>query len=341
MGIHYCTREDVKASLDAAETARTNAQVDRLIERASRAVEGLCHRRFHPERATRVFDWPADRLGPSWRLWLGEDELLSLDTITSDGVDITAGTFLEPQRSGPPYSRLDIDMAGDGAYTYGQRTISITGVFGYCGDTQQVAELDGVVGSSDTTMTVDDASLIGVGSLLLLDSEYVQVTGRLMSDTGQTLAADLAPNPSGVVLTVQDGTEFAPDELILVDGERMRVVDTTPFGLVVQRAWDGSPLAAHATGATVYAARTLRIARGRAGTQTAAHAGGPVRAHVVPGPIRDLTIAETLVGLGREQSGYARTIGTGDIARSAPMTDLRDLRRQVFAQYGRVRTGAV
>src|SRR5690606_22447868 len=54
----YTTRETVKAALDYKETARNDAQVDRAIESASRAVEGLLHRRFYPETATRYFDWP-------------------------------------------------------------------------------------------------------------------------------------------------------------------------------------------------------------------------------------------------------------------------------------------
>jgi len=39
MGIWYATREQVKAALDAAETARNDAQVDRAIESGARSIE--------------------------------------------------------------------------------------------------------------------------------------------------------------------------------------------------------------------------------------------------------------------------------------------------------------
>lgn len=44
----YCTRQDVKRALDVHETARSNGQVDRAVEAASRTIEGVLHRRFYP-----------------------------------------------------------------------------------------------------------------------------------------------------------------------------------------------------------------------------------------------------------------------------------------------------
>lgn len=54
----YATREEVKSALDIKQTARNNDQVDRAIDSASRAVEGLLHRVFYPTFDTRYVDWP-------------------------------------------------------------------------------------------------------------------------------------------------------------------------------------------------------------------------------------------------------------------------------------------
>jgi hypothetical protein len=90
MGVWYCTREDVKSSLDSKESARNNGQVDRAIESASRAVEGLTHRRFYPETDTRYFDWPNAQYARPWRLWLDQHELVSVATLSSGGTTIAA-----------------------------------------------------------------------------------------------------------------------------------------------------------------------------------------------------------------------------------------------------------
>lgn len=346
MGINYCTREDIKHALDVNDTARTDAQIDRLTDAASRSVEALCHRRFYPDHGTRYFPWPDDQFGQSWRLWLGKDEVITVDTITTgdrtlDAVDY----FLEPQRSGPPYSRVELDLSGSAYFGGGatpQRDIAITGTFGYTADHHPVTELAGVIGSSDLHLTVVDGSQVGVGALLLIGDEYLAVTGRAMADTGQVLTTGTAASPAAVVLAVGDGMAFMPGEVILIDGERMLVVDVAPDAVIVKRAWDGSVLAAHDTAATVRASRTLRVTRGLLGTTPTSHAGTTVHLHEVPGPVRELAIAETLVGLAREQSGYARTIGSGEAVRNASGGDIRDLREQVYTSHGRkVRKAAI
>ena len=75
----YATREQVKRALDIAETARNNAQVDRAIAAASRSIEAQMHRRFYPWDGTRYFGFrPWNDGTSSWRLWLAEDDLVSV-----------------------------------------------------------------------------------------------------------------------------------------------------------------------------------------------------------------------------------------------------------------------
>ncbi len=151
----YCTREDVKTALDIKESARVNAQVDRALAGARDSVETLCNRKFYPQAATRVFDWPNYQRARPWRLWLNQHEAISVSALVSGGVTITAGQyFLEPANEGPPFTRIDLNRATVAAFTSAatpQHSVSVTGVFGYRADTAPAGALAAAL--TDTTGT--------------------------------------------------------------------------------------------------------------------------------------------------------------------------------------------
>ncbi|MFI0233157.1 hypothetical protein [Streptomyces sp. NPDC017086] len=339
----YATREEIKAELDVKETARSNARIDRALADATEAVHGQLHRRFYPIVATRYFDWPSAEYRPSWRLWLDDSELISLTSVSSGGVAIPlADVLLEPNRSGPPYTRLELSIgtsaAWGGGSTY-QRDIAITGLWGYRDDVTPVGATAEVLDATETSIDVDAATsaAVGVGSLLRIDAERVIVTGRQQLDTGQTLSGSGLTNiNNSVTVTVQNGAGFSAGETILIDGERMRVDDIAGNTLVVTRAWDGSTIAAHTAGAPIYAPRALTVERGALGTTAATHPlGASVSLWVPPGPVRQLTIAEALTDLLQGRSGYARTAGSGENERETFGRGLADLRARVYASHGR------
>lgn len=342
MGIWYCTREDVKSALDTKETARNNAQVDRAIESGSRGIEGMCHRRFYPELRTMTWDWPNRQHARSWRLWLDANELISITTMTSGGVVIPApARFLRPD-DGPPFNRVEIDLSSSSAFSAvgtHQRAITITGLYGHRNDEEPAGALASPVDSVAVTVAVTDSAAVGVGSILRVDAERMIVTGKRMLTTGQTLQAPVDAQNKTVTIPVVNGAAFAPDETILLDAERMQIVDITGNSLIVKRGWDGSVLASH-TGSTIYAPRTLTVQRGVLGTTAAAHlTAAPNVKHAVPGLVKQLAVAEALNATQQEQAGYARTIGPVG-GSSAPRTNatfsgLEMLRSQVFDAYGR------
>lgn len=343
----YCSREDVTAALDAAAAARVNAQVDRLIDAASRGIEALCSgRRFYPTKATRYVDWPTCD-GDSYRIYLDRDhELWSLTSVTSGGTTITE-YFLEPQASGPPYTRLEIDQSGTDvlnvAAGIGQRSIALTGVFGACADTALAGTLTAAVSSTTATTLTVSSGLVGTGALLLIDSEYAQVTGRALADTTVTISGNLTATKNNTSVGVSSAATFAVGEVITIDAERMLITDIAGSTLIVERGWSGSTLAAHSLGAAVYSPRTLTVSRGQCGTTAATHSNGAVvYVHTPPPLVRQLCIAETLNALAQEQSGYARTIGGGDFAREAGGRGLNGLRKQVQnAHAGGLRKNAI
>lgn len=343
----YCTREQVKRALDVKDAARSNTQIDRVIQSVARSIEGELHRRFYPEDATRYFDWPNFQYAYPWRIWFDQWELAAIPTsVTSGGtpIPLTACNF-EPVNSGPPYTYLELRR--DQTYSFGvgptpQRDVAITGTWGHSADTNPAGQLTAAVSSTTTTtVTVSDGSLVGVGDLLVIDAERMLVSNRASTDSGQTIISGLTTaNPGDNALTVTDGTQLHVDEVVQVDSERMLILDITGNVATVQRAWDGTVLATHTAGTAVYAFRTLTVLRGQLGTSAATHTSAAVASvHRVPPLVHDLAVAEAEDQLLQEISGYARTVKTqasdGRKSTAASVQALGDLRDRAVARYGR------
>lgn len=343
-GYWYATREEIKTELDVKETARSNARIDRAIEDASRRVDGLMHRTFAPVTATRYFDWPNYQYAYPWRLWLDQWELGAVPSaVTSGGVTIPlAACNFEPVNSGPPYTSLELRR--DQPYSFGvgstpQRDVAITGLWCYRNTEATAGALVEALDASETGIDVDGptAAAVGVGSILRIDSERVIVTDRQQLSTGQTLGGSgLTNQNNAVTVPVQSGTAFAAGETILIDSERMLIEDIAGNNLIVRRAWDGSTIAAHTVGATIYAPRTLVVTRGALGTTADIHGNAStIYRWIPPGGIRQLTIAEALTDLLQGRSAYARTAGAGENEREARGVGLADLRDSAVQAYGR------
>lgn len=339
----YATREDVKDALNVASTARSNGQIDRAIASASRSVEGLTHRKFYPQTGIRYFDWPERHLFKPWRLWLDDDEVITVDTLVAGGVTIPdTDYFLEPANTGPPFSHIEIDLASDSEFANvdtHQRAIEVTGVFGYTADEETIGELAANL-AADATATASvtfTTARIGVGNILRINDERMVITRRTMVDSTQNIGADLTASQSDVTVAVTDGTAFAEEAVLLIDSERMLVIDVAGNNLTVKRAWDGSVLAAHTTGADVFTLTGIELDRAQLGTTLAAHTSGdPITRHVVPGLVRELTIAEALNTVQQEQSGYARAMGAGETERILVAgRGLEDIRIEARRRYGR------
>lgn len=343
----YATIEEVRTATDVKAAAHAADRVKRVIDSASRSVEDLTNRLFYPLAETRYYDWPSrQQTGPSWVLELAAD-LLSLTSLTSGGDTISTGdVFLEPSRYGPPWRRIEIDLSTSASWKAGsshQRAIAVTGVWGYTAGTAAGSTLAEDLDASETGIDVASSASIGTGDTILVGSEYCLVTGRVMLDTGVDIAAggDLTASRADVSLACDTATGIpAVGETILIGSERMLVVDAAGTTLTVRRAYDGTTLAAHAAAESIYAPRTLTVERGALGTTAATHTtGDTVYRHAVPGPVRDLVVAEAIVRLGHEASGYASQVGGQDTDRRISFAALRDLRREIEETY-RVRRWA-
>lgn len=327
------TREDVRAALDAGDTPRNNRLVDAAIRAATTDVETLCRRSFRPTVATRYFPWPLpDRRSSTYRIWFDAHDLITATTVTTGDLTLTTDDYyLEPVNTGPPYTRLELNQGSASAsFDVGstfQRGISIAGLWGHSNVEETVGTLAAAItDTTGTTVTVSNAATVGVGDLLRVGAERLQVTDRGWAATGTTLAADLAALDSARSITVADGSTINPGEVLLIDSERVEVTDVVGDTVTAHRAVAGTVLAAHTNGATIYAARALTVERAAFGTTaSAASLAATVWRHVAPAEATELAKAKAVVRVVRQRAGYVPSAGSGSGAAAIPSDE--DLER--------------
>lgn len=348
MGIQYCTRGSVKAALDEAETARSNAQIDDAILSGARDVEGLCNRpeyAFAPVLATRYLEYPSTSRAPSWRLrFEGGHTLIEATAVTTDnGVTVLAADeYLFEPIDDPPYTEIQINRAGAGAFgssTTSQRSTAVTGIWGWSDNNVAIGELTATLAASPTATAALSwtTARFDVGDILLIDDERMVITERSFVDSTQNLQTSLTASEADVTVAVTDGTAFAVEEIILIDAERMRVIDIAGNSLIVKRAWDGSQLEEHAAPtADVYALTGVQLDRAVLGTTLSAHSAADVVYRWSPPPLlASLNRAYALNTLLQERSGYARVAGSGENAREFTGRGIAALEADVFRVFGR------
>lgn len=344
MGYWYTTREAVKNALGSKLTACDDSQVDEAIETGARSVETLCNRaHFHPWLGVRYFDWPAYTGGQAWELDLEEFPLVRLDSITAGGDALDVSTLiLEPRNLGPPYFTIAADTETGTTFGAGsggrQRRAAPLGLWGWSDTTAPAGLLAEALDASETGVDVTDSSRVGVGTLLEVGDEWMNVTGRDLLDTGQNTSGALGADDTDDAVGLSDGTLFAVGEELWVDSEAMLLVAKSGNTGTVRRAWNGTRLAAHLTGADLYAPRRLTVERAAAGTTGAEHdSAAPVGRWLVPGGVWSLNLAEAVAQVENEQAGYARTTGEGEGARETGGRQIVAKRAEVRNRYGRGR----
>ncbi len=336
----YATRGMLARAADTQPTAAAGRELDSLLASATRSVNSLLVRPFGmwPTVATYSFDFPSRPSSRSWRLWLAERTLISLTSATSAGNSVT---LLPYPLAGPPYTSLELDRAGSGVLGGGdssQGDVQVTGVWGYRNDEAAAGALTAGVNASVTALPVSAATAAAadVGDLLRVGAERVIVTGRTWVATGETVpVAGLAARNNDTSLAVASGAGFAPGETLLIGGERVIVQDVAGNTLLISRA-AGTQLEAHASGAAIYASRSLEVERGALGTTAATHLNGDAVMRWLPDPLAtELCLAEALNTGAQRLSAYARTAGTGEAQQEMIGRALADIRRDARRALGR------
>lgn len=352
----YANREQVRRALDVQQSAYADTILDRKLQAASGAVDRLCMRKFYPLTTTYNWDWPNYQYAYPWRLWLDQRELAGPPTLVESGPFLNTPIIIPPSeyillpQSGPPYTSIQLRRDTNAAFgnnTTPQYDIQITGPFGYWMQTEQVANLAAAITStSQTTVSLTANGLVDVGNTLVVGSERMLVTDSQYTSTGISPTAGCTTSSAADnTLTVPDGTQFATQEVILLDSEWMLIQNIIGNKLIVKRAYSGSVLATHAL-PPIYARRQLTVSRAFLGTTAATYlAATPVSIDVYPDLVTELTIAEAVVALIQGSTGYANTqqatwLGQtqrnqGQVPENFPGPGLPDLRQQCYDAYGR------
>lgn len=337
--VWYCTREDVKTALQdtKSESSVNNAAIDRAIEDGSRSVEKLCHRVFYPELDTRYFDYPPLNGTPPWKLYLNEDEIISLTSATAGGATVTPSDInLEPVNAGPPYLWVELNRSSASAWgtgTTSQRNIALSGLFGYRDDAALAGTLAVAISSaSATTLQCSDSSLIGVGDVIKIDSERMIVTAKNWVTSGQTLQTPMTADKANRSLAVTSGAALNSGENVVLDTEQMSIQFITANTAAVKRAEASTVLATH-TGSTVYVPRTLTVQRGALGTTAATHLiNAPISKLITP--VKSYVVGYAMNQVAQEQGAYGAT-GSGATERASNASSLAALAKEIYNNYGR------
>ena len=318
----YATREAVKAAAGIKGPAE-NADIDEKLEAGSEDVEEFLGRAFIPETAERRYRWPP-RNGGGATLRIPRQDLIAVTQLQTKAEDTSPTTliandyFLEPFNDGPPFTRIEIDASSTASFEAGdtaQRSIGVTGRYGFREDTVAAGTVSSGLASSDAavSMVCSDSSLIDVGDTLLIESDALFISEKTLVD----VAADLNDNSvtasiNNVSITLDDGSKVLQGEVITLDSERMLIESISSNVLTVERAVDGSTLAAHSTGINVFAPRTLTVVRGVNGVTAATHANSTaITKYAPPADIRGYVIAYVI--FERHQDSTGRTgVSGGD-----------------------------
>lgn len=339
----YVTREAFKRAANI-EGTDLHPVIDRHIGAGSRLVDGLSHTRFIPLTATRYLPY-SNRYLRGGKLYFQED-LWSLTSLKDQGTTLrtlTADTHftLEPANFGPPYHWAEIlqsqAISFESGATTPQRSFQIIGQWSRYSATKPASQLDGAI-TSGTTLQVDDGSKVEVGNTLLIESEAIFVSERDEVDLAKNTTAALTVDDTEVTIALEDpATDLAVGELIRIDGEKMRVMAVnSATSVVVERAVDGSNLAAHLSGADIYVFRRFTVERGVNGTTSASHADNTaISKYTVPGPIEELAVAEAVAAYQQERGGWGGVFGASGYQGEWSQRSLDALRERVLGQYRR------
>lgn len=347
----YCGVEQFRRASGLQGSDRDAVILEHLLA-ASRDIERQTLRRYFPVIATDDYRWPPLHIAASWEVWT-EDDLLSVSLLqvaaagqNASPVSLT-NYFLEPQQFGPPYNRIEVDLSSSDVFQSGptpQRSVQITGAWGFCSTTLVAGTLAVAITDAAATLLVcSNASRIDQGDVLLIGSEAIYVDSpRTQVDTAATLSGDIDAQKSTQTVGLSDGTKVNTGETILIDAESMLVQSITGNNATVIRGWDGSTLAAHTSGAHVYAPRGLTIQRGVNGTTAATHlTNAPIAKYQAPANIRRIVRADAIGTFQQDQASWGRTVGAGDMAAEFQGKALKSFRKEVIDEFRRRRAAAI
>lgn len=253
------------------------------IEQASQFIERKFGN-FIPLTEKRTVDGRGTRT-------LFTDPLLSVTSLLEDGSALQPAAYLlyslkgnNPLWSNGPYTRIKHE--NESSWLHDQANIEITGHWGMYEETEDL----GITASQTDvvkTITVTDGSILSPGMVLLIESESELVTAPY-SPTALVSLVNGAVDAVTQEITIDNGAEVNPGEVICIAHEDMRILRVAGNVLLVDRQWNNTPAEAHVDDSSISVYRTYSVKRGVNGTTAAAHTNKSVLRYVVPSDINGL-----------------------------------------------------
>lgn len=310
--VWYCTRSDVAVNPVVDYPPDVDAAIAAAIEAASTTAEKLAgNREFHPRLGvTRYSEWPTSAARGAHTLYFDHTDFLSITTLVSGAETIAATDYdLWPQNEGPPYTGVRLDNSTDATWAAGTtdwQSIQATGTTGVTDNTTTAGTITANIADTTTTsITVSDPTVVDVGHLIKIGTEWMRVTGKSYVDSTATISAVTA-DVTDRTLTVSADPGLALGETIKVGFEAMIVRDVSGTSVQVERAAHGSQLTSHAGAAPLLRSTALTVERGSVGSTASTHtAADSVNRWETPPIVRAFTIAQAMSILSAANSGYA------------------------------------
>ena len=184
-------------------------------------------------------------------------------------------------------------------------------------------------------MVCSDSSLIGVGDTLLIESDALFVSAKLLVDTSIDLDDTLTADKNDVTVTLDAAVKEG--EVITLNSERMFIASISGLDHTVERAYDGSTLAAHSSGADVFAPRTLTLVRSVNGVSAATHANATaVAKYAPPADIQGYVLAYAIANMHQDSTKRTGVAGGDQGSVETKGFSLWAMREALIVKYGTV-----
>lgn len=130
----YVTVDEVKASLDVGASSALDSEIERWSRAASRAIDGICGRRFWADTELNERRYTART-----RSLIQINDVYDFETLTVDGIEWSEGSFLllplNAELDGEPYTSIE---AVTGRFSKATGAVVVAGKFGWSAVPAQV-----------------------------------------------------------------------------------------------------------------------------------------------------------------------------------------------------------
>jgi hypothetical protein len=328
----YCTIQEMIDDL-GLHGVKSEAKVMRYIRGASQEIDRDLGAFIPYTASCKVWvtgnDWTRLLVPP----------LLSVTSIDNDGTVLATTDWIgrPVQRAWEhgPYYYLDLDPDGSVA-EWASDDLTIVGKWGMYDYSVSLGFSASLAAVDTATLAIADGSKLSPGMVLLIESEQLLVESTSTTTTDST--ADLAEDvdaTSETEITITDGTKVAVGEVIKVGFEQMLVLDIATNELQVERAYNGTSMAAHTSGAGVLVFRTFNVKRGINGTTAAIHSSKAVYQYQAPADVNYLCRQLAALMMNKASSNFVGRsgndeLGTGFWVNEFPKNQIETVKKNYF-----------